>query len=129
MTELLLIGVALLLVAACGGFVAAEFSLITVDRQKVDALAETGDRRAKGVSHALRTLSTQLSGAQLDSDVRLSSARVATVCCGNWRRVGAQGRCAFRHDASKASVICRSGQLEHGHRIPVCFRRSGSPCA
>ncbi len=65
MTELLLILVALLLVAACGGFVAAEFSLITVDRQKVDALADQGDRRAKGVSQALRSLSTQLSGAQV----------------------------------------------------------------
>ncbi len=65
MTEALLLIAALALVVACGAFVAAEFSLITVDRNAIDRLAEEGDRRAGGVSHALRTLSTQLSGAQL----------------------------------------------------------------
>ncbi|WP_435745795.1 hemolysin family protein [Nocardioides sp. SYSU DS0663] len=65
MTALLLLGVALLLVAACGVFVAAEFSLVTVDRTKVDQAADAGDPGAKGVQAALRSLSTQLSGAQV----------------------------------------------------------------
>ena len=63
--EIILILVGLLLVAACGGFVAAEFSLITVDRTVLEQAAETGDRGAVGGLAALRTLSTQLSGAQL----------------------------------------------------------------
>ena len=63
MTELLLIGLALLLVVACGAFVAAEFSLVTVDRRRSTRRRE-GDRRA-GRLDALRSLSTQLSGAQL----------------------------------------------------------------
>ncbi len=46
-------------------FVAAEFSLVTVDRADVETRARAGDRRARGVRHALRTLSFQLSGAQL----------------------------------------------------------------
>lgn len=59
------LGVGLLLVLACGGFVAAEFSLITANRNDVEAAAQTGDKRAAGVLHGMHTLSTQLSGAQL----------------------------------------------------------------
>lgn len=65
MPELLLLGVAVLLIVANALFVAAEFSLVTVDRPSVERLAETGDRRAAGLLAALRRLSTQLSGAQL----------------------------------------------------------------
>ena len=65
MTALLLLLAALLLVVACGIFVAAEFALVTVDRNKVDQLAAEGDAGAVGVQRALRSLSTQLSGAQV----------------------------------------------------------------
>ncbi len=65
MIELLLIAVALLLVAACGAFVAAEFAFVTVDRSTVDKEAEAGDAQAQGVQTALRSLSTQLSAAQV----------------------------------------------------------------
>ncbi|GAA1931892.1 hemolysin family protein [Nocardioides marmoribigeumensis] len=60
-----LLGTALLLVLACGGFVAAEFAFVTVDRATVDRRAAEGDAAAQGVQQALRTLSTQLSGAQV----------------------------------------------------------------
>lgn len=63
--ELLLLGVSLVLVLGCGLFVAAEFSLVTVDRAAVDRAVEDGDRRSVGVQKALRSLSTQLSGAQV----------------------------------------------------------------
>lgn len=63
--EWLLLAVAVLLVAANAVFVAAEFSLVTADRATVERAAEGGDRRAEGVRTALRSLSTQLSGAQL----------------------------------------------------------------
>jgi len=45
--------------------VAAEFSLVTVDRVELDQRAERGDRRAGTARRALRELSFQLSGAQL----------------------------------------------------------------
>jgi CBS domain containing-hemolysin-like protein len=64
-TPTLLLGLSLLLIAACGVFVAAEFAFVTVDRAAVDGLARDGDRRARGVQAALRGLSTQLSGAQV----------------------------------------------------------------
>jgi CBS domain containing-hemolysin-like protein len=65
MTAWLLLGLAILLVLACGLFVAAEFALVTVDRGQVDRLAAEGDASAIGVQKALRSLSTQLSGAQV----------------------------------------------------------------
>ncbi len=46
-------------------FVAAEFSLVTVDRATVDAKAQAGDATARTIRKALRQLSFQLSGAQL----------------------------------------------------------------
>jgi len=46
-------------------FVAAEFSLVTLDRSSVESDAEEGDRKARGVLAGLRSLSTQLSGAQV----------------------------------------------------------------
>lgn len=63
--EWVLLGVSLALVVACGLFVAAEFALVTVDRAEVAKAAEAGDRNAAGVAVALRSLSTQLSGAQV----------------------------------------------------------------
>lgn len=46
-------------------FVAGEFALVAADRTKVEHLAEKGDRGAISTLKALRTLSFQLSGAQL----------------------------------------------------------------
>jgi CBS domain containing-hemolysin-like protein len=65
MTAWLLLVAALLLIAAAGVFVAAEFSFVTVDRSQVEQAAATGDAGARGLLEALRTLSTQLSGAQV----------------------------------------------------------------
>ncbi|RLV49016.1 HlyC/CorC family transporter [Nocardioides mangrovicus] len=60
-----LLGISVLLMLTCGLFGAAEYSLVTVDRAAVERAAEGGDRSADGVRNALRTLSTQLSGAQV----------------------------------------------------------------
>lgn len=65
MTPWLLLGIAILLVVACGLFVAAEFAFVTVDRGQVDRAADEGDASAIGLQRALRSLSTQLSGAQV----------------------------------------------------------------
>src|SRR5699024_4867741 len=57
--------VSLLLIVACCACVAAEFSLITTTRNDVEAAAESGDKRPRGVLQGMKTLSTQLSGSQL----------------------------------------------------------------
>ncbi|GAA0536471.1 hemolysin family protein [Saccharopolyspora thermophila] len=60
---LLFVGV---LTLGTGLAVAAEFSLTSLERSTVDAhLRQVGDRRANAVSRAHRTLSFQLSGAQV----------------------------------------------------------------
>lgn len=65
MTTAGLLAGSVLLILACGVFVAAEFALVTVDRVLIEQQAAAGDRRAVGVSTALSSLSTHLSGAQL----------------------------------------------------------------
>src|SRR6476646_1884770 len=65
MTAWILLAVSLVLIVACGVFVAAEFAFVTVDRSRVEQLAAEGDSGAIGVLAALRSLSTQLSGAQV----------------------------------------------------------------
>ncbi|TWG93467.1 CBS domain containing-hemolysin-like protein [Nocardioides sp. J9] len=65
MTPWLLLGLAILLILACGLFVAAEFAFVTVDRGQVERAAAAGDASAVGLQKALRSLSTQLSGAQV----------------------------------------------------------------
>ncbi|CAM03103.1 CBS domain containing-hemolysin-like protein [Saccharopolyspora erythraea NRRL 2338] len=68
--EILLSALGLLFVAlltlGTGLAVAAEFSLTSLERSTVDAhAAQVGDRRAQSVQRAHRTLSFQLSGAQV----------------------------------------------------------------
>ena len=65
MTEWLLLLAAVVLTAFTGFFVAAEFSLTTVDRGRAEEAAADGDRRGRAVVRALQSLSTQLSAAQL----------------------------------------------------------------
>ena len=65
MTEWVPLLLCVVLVAGNALFVAAEFSLVTVDKATVVESAESGDRASRRVRTALRSLSTQLSGAQL----------------------------------------------------------------
>ncbi|QCX74974.1 Hemolysin C [Streptomyces sp. YIM 121038] len=65
MTEVLLLLVAVLLSLACGVFVAAEFSLTTVERSELESAAERGERGAESALKAVKNLTFQLSGAQL----------------------------------------------------------------
>ncbi|SDL81178.1 hemolysin family protein [Streptomyces wuyuanensis] len=65
MTEVLLLLVALALTLACAVFVAAEFSLTTVERGELERAARAGDRGAESALKAVKRLTLQLSGAQL----------------------------------------------------------------
>ncbi len=56
---------ALLLILIHAFYVAGEFGIVAVERSRVEQLAQEGDRRARSLLRALRTLSFQLSGAQL----------------------------------------------------------------
>jgi magnesium and cobalt exporter, CNNM family len=65
MTEWLLVGVGALLTLGTAIFVAAEFSLVALDRSSVQRAADDGDTGAAAVLVSLRRLSTQLSAAQV----------------------------------------------------------------
>ncbi len=62
-TAYLLLGV--LLIFGNGIFVAAEFSLVALDPASVERQVREGDRKLSRVLSALKSLSTQLSGAQV----------------------------------------------------------------
>ena len=97
LTEWLLLGASLLLIAVCGLFVAGEFALLTADRPSVERAASEGDRAARGVLVAFRSLSTQLSGVQVAITLTnlaigfLSEPAIAGLLHGPLRSVGVQG--------------------------------------
>jgi CBS domain containing-hemolysin-like protein len=59
------LGLALLLVAANGFFVASEFALVGARRTRLEALARAGNRRAKLAESAIHRLDHYISGTQL----------------------------------------------------------------
>ncbi|MEU6814251.1 hemolysin family protein [Streptomyces sp. NPDC046860] len=94
MTEVLLLLVAILLSLACGAFVAAEFSLTTVQRGELERAAAAGERGASGALKAVRQLTFQLSGAQLGITVTnlivgmLAEPSIAALLSGPFRAMG-----------------------------------------
>ncbi|MYQ33829.1 hemolysin family protein, partial [Streptomyces sp. SID4956] len=95
MTEVLLLLAAILLSLLCGAFVAAEFSLTTVERAELERAVERGERGAAGALKAVRSLTFQLSGAQLGITVTnlvvgmLSEPSIAALIRGPLRDLGA----------------------------------------
>lgn len=65
MYEWILIGLGVLLTAGTAMFVAAEFSLVALDRPSVQRAADEGNAGARSVLASLRSLSTHLSAAQV----------------------------------------------------------------
>ncbi|MFE7813925.1 hemolysin family protein [Streptomyces sp. NPDC057433] len=94
MTEVLLLLLALLLTLACAVFVAAEFSLTTVERSDLERAGEAGERGAEGALKAVRSLTLQLSGAQLGITVTslvigmLAEPSLAALLRGPLRQIG-----------------------------------------
>ena len=72
MTEWLLLLLALVLTAGTALFVAAEFSLVALDRSSVQKAVDEGDAGAKGVLGSLGRLSTLLSACQVGITLTLS---------------------------------------------------------
>ena len=63
--DVLMVLLGVLLTAGTFVFVSAEFSLVALDQASVERRAQEGDRSASQVLRATRSLSTQLSGAQV----------------------------------------------------------------
>ncbi|MBK5110294.1 MAG: HlyC/CorC family transporter [Thermoleophilia bacterium] len=124
MIEILLVLVSVALVLACGAFVAAEFSFVTVDRVSVDRAAEKGDRRAAGVKAGLRTLSTQLSAAQLGITLTnlvigfLAEPAVASLIDGPLESIGISGNAARGVSLVVAFILANAATMIFGELVP-----------
>jgi CBS domain containing-hemolysin-like protein len=122
--EILLILLSLLLVAACGMFVAAEFSFITVDRPTVERAAAEGDRKARGVLSALGSLSTQLSAAQVGITLTnlligfLAEPSVARLVDGPLEAVGVPGGAISALSLVIALTVATAVTMVFGELVP-----------
>ncbi len=110
--EWILLGVSAVLMIACGLFVAAESSFLAVDRPLVERRAAAGDRGAQGTLVALRSLSTQLSGAQLGITITnlgigfLAQPALGTLLRGPMAAVGTPA--AMNHTLAYAAALILS---------------------
>ncbi|WP_336713140.1 hemolysin family protein [Arthrobacter sp. USHLN218] len=122
--EVVSILVALLLIAACGLFVAAEFSLITVNRNTVRAAADAGDRKSVGVLKGMNTFSTQLSGAQLGITLTnlgigfLAEPAIAELVVGPLSEAGLPGPVARSVSVTLALVLATVLTMVFGELVP-----------
>ena len=123
-TEWILLGVATVMLLANAIFVAAEFALVTVDRSKVADAAERGDTAARGVLAALRTLSTQLSGAQLGITVSslvvgyLAEPSLATLLRGPLAGIGVGDAAMAGVSVTLALFVATVLQMVLGELVP-----------
>ncbi len=112
------------LVAACGVFVAAEFSLLAADRAVVEQQAAHGDRRARGVLAALRGLSTQLAGVQIGITLTnlaiglLSEPAIARLLRSPLQAIGVSGGGADAVAVTVALVISTTATMVFGELLP-----------
>ncbi len=114
----------LALTAGTAVFVAAEFSLTALERSTVDEAAREGDRRAKQVQHAHRTLSFQLSGAQLGITITtlvtgyIAEPVLAGLLRAPLRGLGASESVADGISLALALLIATSLSMVFGELVP-----------
>jgi CBS domain containing-hemolysin-like protein len=112
------------LTAGTALFVAAEFSLTALERSTVDANAKTGGRRDKYVQRAHRTLSFQLSGAQLGISITtlatgyLAEPVVARLIAPGLRAVGLPEGSVSGIALVLALLIATSVSMIFGELVP-----------
>lgn len=124
MVEWVLLAASVALVAACGVFVAAEFSLLAADRAAVEREAAQGNRRARGVLTALRGLFTQLAGVQVGITLTnlviglLSEPAIATLLRSPLQAMGVGGEGAGAIAVTAALVASTAATMVFGELLP-----------
>ena len=124
MVEWVLLAASIALVAACGVFVAAEFSLLAADRAAVEREAAQGNRGARGVLTALRGLSTQLAGVQVGITLTnlviglLSEPAIATLLRSPLQAIGVGGEGAGAVAVTAALVASTAATMVFGELLP-----------
>lgn len=103
---------------------AAEFSLLAVNRNSVENLAKKGDARAKGVLHALKTLSTQLSSAQVGITVTnlaigfLAEPAIARLIEPGLKQLGIPSEFTFSIAITLGLVLATAVTMIFGELVP-----------
>lgn len=124
MSPWLLLVAALVLIAANGVYVAAEFGLVAVEPSSVERAKAAGDRRAARVSVALRSLSTQLSGAQVGITVTsllvgyLAEPSLATLLRGPLKATGVDPGVVSGVSVTVALIVATVAQMVLGELVP-----------
>lgn len=124
MTEWLLTGVGVLLTIGTAVFVTAEFSLVALDRSRVTSAAEAGDAGARTVLASLRTLSTQLSAAQVGITLTtlalgfLATPSVGLLLAGPIERLGVPPERAVTVASVAALVVATLFSMVFGELVP-----------
>ncbi|WP_067541999.1 hemolysin family protein [Nocardia crassostreae] len=112
------------LTAGTALFVAAEFSLTALERSTVEAHAREGDRRARQVRQAHRTLSFQLSGAQLGITITtlitgyIAEPVLARLLEPAFTALGVSGSAAHGISLALALIITTSLSMIYGELVP-----------
>jgi CBS domain containing-hemolysin-like protein len=115
------------LTAGTAMFVAAEFSLTTLERSTVEANAHSGARRDGYVQRAHRTLSFQLSGAQLGISITtLATGYLAEPVLARWLQpvletLGVPGAMSDGFALALALLIATSLSMVFGELVPKNF--------
>ncbi|GAA1417666.1 CNNM domain-containing protein [Streptomyces thermospinosisporus] len=121
---LLLLAAAFLLILANGFFVAAEFGLVTVERQDAEQAAADGDRRARRVVAALKELSFQLSGTQLGITITslvvgmLAEPALAQLLDGPLKAIGIPGGAVPGVSVVIGMLLASAVQMVIGELVP-----------
>jgi CBS domain containing-hemolysin-like protein len=124
MGEIVFLLISAVLIVVCGLFVAAEFALITVDRATVKRHAGAGDKSAQGVELALKSLSTQLSGAQVGITITnlaigyLAQPSLTKLLSEPLKAAGVQGAAVSGISVVMALLLATAATMIFGELIP-----------
>ena len=123
-TQWILLAVGIVLIALTALYVAAEFSFVTVDRSTVNREAAAGDSRAKSLQRGLKSLSTQLSGAQVGITVTtlalgfVMEPSLASLLATPLRAVGVGEGAAASIGVVVALVVATAMSMVFGELVP-----------
>ncbi len=124
MTEWLLVLVSVVLTLGTAVFVAAEFSLVALDRSSVERSVQAGDSRSVGVLAALRHLSTQLSASQVGITLTtllvgyLAEPSIARLLAGPFTSAGLPDSVVEPVAVAVALVVATAFSMVVGELVP-----------
>jgi CBS domain containing-hemolysin-like protein len=123
-TEWLLLLVAVLLTAGTAVFVAAEFSLVAIDRPTVQRAIDDGDSRARVVLQSVTQLSTQLSAAQVGITITtlivgaLAQPSIGSLLAGPLTGLGLSAGAVDAVSSALALVLATVFSMVFGELLP-----------